>query len=219
MTLEQRYLEEAAGLKEPERFAGRRKLGWRSPSNIALVKYWGKRPVQIPENPSLSFTLSSSHTDTRLEYALQDSGRLKMDFLFEGKVNPAFEKRVRGYLESMVSYLPFLEKLELNISSSNSFPHSSGIASSASAMSAPPPTGTSSCARQPSWPVSVPAAPPGRSMVVLCSGVPRRRWKGAPRRPGSPGSAEHNLPSMTSGMPSWLPVQGRRRSAVRMATG
>jgi mevalonate pyrophosphate decarboxylase len=25
---------------------------WRSPSNIALIKYWGKKPNQIPLNPS-----------------------------------------------------------------------------------------------------------------------------------------------------------------------
>ena len=31
---------------------------WSSPSNIALVKYWGKKEHQIPENPSISFTLS-----------------------------------------------------------------------------------------------------------------------------------------------------------------
>ena len=30
---------------------------WQSPSNIALVKYWGKKENQIPANPSVSFTL------------------------------------------------------------------------------------------------------------------------------------------------------------------
>jgi len=30
---------------------------YRSPSNIALVKYWGKKENQIPANPSISFTL------------------------------------------------------------------------------------------------------------------------------------------------------------------
>ena len=30
-----------------------------APSNIALVKYWGKRDIQIPENTSISFTLNS----------------------------------------------------------------------------------------------------------------------------------------------------------------
>jgi len=31
---------------------------WRSPSNIAIVKYWGKLKNQIPMNASISFTLS-----------------------------------------------------------------------------------------------------------------------------------------------------------------
>jgi diphosphomevalonate decarboxylase len=30
---------------------------WRSPSNIAIVKYWGKHGDQLPRNPSFSFTL------------------------------------------------------------------------------------------------------------------------------------------------------------------
>ena len=34
---------------------------WRSPSNIALLKYWGKREGQLPVNPSLSFSLSKAH--------------------------------------------------------------------------------------------------------------------------------------------------------------
>ena len=29
---------------------------WSAPSNIALVKYWGKKEHQIPANPSISFT-------------------------------------------------------------------------------------------------------------------------------------------------------------------
>jgi mevalonate pyrophosphate decarboxylase len=28
------------------------KVTWSAPSNIALVKYWGKKKHQIPENPS-----------------------------------------------------------------------------------------------------------------------------------------------------------------------
>ena len=32
-------------------------VAWDSPSNIALVKYWGKKPVQLPANASISFTL------------------------------------------------------------------------------------------------------------------------------------------------------------------
>ena len=35
---------------------------WKSPSNIALIKYWGKKPGQLPANPSLSMTLSKAVT-------------------------------------------------------------------------------------------------------------------------------------------------------------
>ena len=41
-----------------------KKAGWRSPSNIALIKYWGKKEGQIPANPSFSMTLSESYTET-----------------------------------------------------------------------------------------------------------------------------------------------------------
>ena len=40
-----------------------------SPSNIALVKYWGKKDNQIPANPSVSFTLNTCKTITKLAFA------------------------------------------------------------------------------------------------------------------------------------------------------
>ena len=136
MNLTNKYKDEAAGLEQPDVFAGTRSVAWRSPSNIALVKYWGKKPGQVPENPSLSFSLDRSYTDTKIEYTVRKHKSAGLKFLFEGKENPAFEKRVKEYLQSITPYLPFLDHLDLTISSSNSFPHSSGIASSASAMSA-----------------------------------------------------------------------------------
>ena len=42
---------------------------WASPSNIALVKYWGKKENQIPANQSISFTLDSCKTITKLFYS------------------------------------------------------------------------------------------------------------------------------------------------------
>ena len=33
-------------------------ITWRSPSNIAIIKYWGKYGIQLPKNPSLSLTLA-----------------------------------------------------------------------------------------------------------------------------------------------------------------
>ena len=59
-------------------------IGWQSPSNIALVKYWGKHGVQLPRNPSISLTLNSSFTDTRLEYRPKESGDkdISLEFFF-----------------------------------------------------------------------------------------------------------------------------------------
>ena len=41
-------------------------FSWESPSNIALVKYWGKNPDQTPKNSSISFTLSNCTTKTSI---------------------------------------------------------------------------------------------------------------------------------------------------------
>ena len=45
---------------------------WSAPSNIALVKYWGKKDNQIPANPSVSFTLSNCKTITKLGFEKKD---------------------------------------------------------------------------------------------------------------------------------------------------
>ena len=111
-------------------------VAWRSPSNLAIVKYWGKYGTQFPKNASLSLTLENAVTETGIEYSVKRSEGISLDFKFEGQLKPNFESRVRKYLNSIQSYFPFLDQLHLSISSSNSFPHSSGIASSASSMSA-----------------------------------------------------------------------------------
>lgn len=112
---------------------------WRSPSNIAIIKYWGKYGVQLPRNPSLSLTLAASFTDTRLEYTFRedrDAGPIDLEFFFHQERNEAFETKIRTYLQSLLPVYPFLEQLKFSVYSGNSFPHSAGIASSASAMSA-----------------------------------------------------------------------------------
>ena len=113
-------------------------VGWRSPSNIALVKYWGKHGDQLPRNPSISFTLSNAFTETIVQYEKLDytQDKISTHFYFEGKPNEAFQLRIDSFLNKHLSSLDFLKSVQLNIESRNSFPHSSGIASSASAMSA-----------------------------------------------------------------------------------
>lgn len=109
-----------------------------SPSNIALVKYWGKRPVQLPENASISFTLDSCKTTTILKYQKFDTVSEDFDFelFFEGKPKPDFKPKINSFFERISGYLPFLKHYKFTIETSNTFPHSSGIASSASGMSA-----------------------------------------------------------------------------------
>lgn len=107
-----------------------------SPSNIAIVKYWGKHGNQLPNNPSISFTLSRCHTETSVSFEKSADAEFKMHFLFEGKETPKFQEKIEKYLIDNQQYFGFLKGLELEIESSNSFPHSSGIASSAASMSA-----------------------------------------------------------------------------------
>jgi len=107
-------------------------ITWQSPSNIALVKYWGKRGNQLPSNPSLSFTLDECHTTTQIRW---EKGSGKTELLFNGERLEKFTARASAYILSLGNMLPFLAELDLHIDSKNNFPHSAGIASSASAMS------------------------------------------------------------------------------------
>ena len=107
---------------------------WESPSNLAIVKYWGKHGQQLPRNASISMTLSEALTRTRLRWR-EGTGKLAR-FTVEGTESPAFAERVEKYLRSMRGELPWLERFDFEIETANTFPHSSGIASSASGMSA-----------------------------------------------------------------------------------
>lgn len=110
---------------------------WTAPSNIALVKYWGKKENQIPANPSLSFTLNHCKTITSLAFTKKENnGNFSFDLLFEGKPKEDFKPKIRKFLERTESYLPFLKDYHFTIDTQNTFPHSSGIASSASGMAA-----------------------------------------------------------------------------------
>jgi diphosphomevalonate decarboxylase len=111
---------------------------WRAPSNIALVKYWGKYGIQLPKNASISFTLNNAFTETSVKYVAKttDDKQLDINFFFEGQENPKFADKIQKFLESIIPHFPFLPYFSLEINSSNSFPHSTGIASSASSMAA-----------------------------------------------------------------------------------
>lgn len=113
-------------------------IRWRSPSNIALVKYWGKHGEQLPRNPSVSFTLDGAATDTTLSYTVREHVGDGVDVVLylDGEPNEGFTARTKSFLEKLLPIYPFLKQLSLKIKTTNSFPHSAGIASSASGMSA-----------------------------------------------------------------------------------
>lgn len=112
------------------------RVAWRSPSNLAIVKYWGKYDVQRPRNASISLTLNAAYTDMEIDYAPRAGDKIVADFLFEGRPMPAFAHKIEAFCNRLLDRFAWLAHVELVISSSNSFPHSSGIASSASSMSA-----------------------------------------------------------------------------------
>ena len=128
---------------------------WKTPSNIALVKYWGKKEPQIPENPSISFTLDACFTLTTLEYLKRtvversqsysqnkvistplNHQDFNFEVFFEGEKKDDFKPKIETFFKRIEQYVPFLKDYNFVIKSQNSFPHSSGIASSASGMSA-----------------------------------------------------------------------------------
>lgn len=106
---------------------------WRSPSNIAFVKYWGKKGHQIPANPSLSMTLKECVTETFVSFTPSDS--LKVELFLDGNKEEKFGAKIQKYIESLSDY-PFLKNVHYTIKTKNTFPHGTGIASSASGLSA-----------------------------------------------------------------------------------
>lgn len=110
-----------------------------APSNIALIKYMGKKDTEknIPINPSLSYTLNNLLTSVMLEL---HSG--KKDFW-----EPLHIPGAMNFVLSELAQARFLQHLALLkshfnysgafiVRSSNNFPHSSGLASSASSFAA-----------------------------------------------------------------------------------
>lgn len=105
---------------------------WRSPSNIAFVKYWGKKGHQLPANPSLSMTLKECFTETRTRFVPAEG--FSVELHLDGKREDRFSEKIKNYLEKLD--LPELKNVSVKIETRNTFPHGTGIASSASGLSA-----------------------------------------------------------------------------------
>ncbi len=134
-SFDKKYRSDALKLKNSRATSG--EVRWKCPSNIALVKYWGKRNFQLPMNPSISMTLKNCTTDIHIEYEIQHTHNKPIwDFSMNGSADDTTQRRVQNYLEHITRYLPFILNYRLMIKSTNNFPHAAGIASSASAFGA-----------------------------------------------------------------------------------
>ncbi|MDD3004716.1 diphosphomevalonate decarboxylase [Flavobacterium sp.] len=124
--------------KYTQKLVEKGKFQWSAPSNIALVKYWGKKENQIPANPSISFTLNNCKTTTTLEFEPKGftSENFSFDLFLDGIPKEDFKPKMQKFFERIAVYLPFLKDFHFTIFTQNTFPHSSGIASSASGMAA-----------------------------------------------------------------------------------
>lgn len=103
----------------------------RAHTNVALIKYWGKRndTLLLPANSSLSLTVDQFYTTTSLEW---DNSLQKDQFILNGQ--ELEDDKVSRFLTIM------REKFHINayaaISSENHVPTAAGLASSASAFAA-----------------------------------------------------------------------------------
>ena len=104
------------------------------PSNIALIKYWGKYENQIPANPSMSYTLNHCRTNTTMEFLAGEE--FAVQTFLSGNEEQKFAEKIEKYFKNIEQYLPWILKGKYIIKTENTFPHSSGIASSASGFGA-----------------------------------------------------------------------------------
>jgi diphosphomevalonate decarboxylase len=113
-------------------------ITYRCPSNIALVKYWGKKNTgtQIPANASISWSLSELYATTRMEFQTRKGDSPGVAFFLDGQPKPSFEPKIKDFLHRIQQFVPFLADTDLRIESSNNFPHGAGIASSAAGFGA-----------------------------------------------------------------------------------
>lgn len=104
-------------------------------TNIALIKYWGKRHEQLilPTNNSLSVTLDGFYTETTVKF----DDQLKEDvfFLNEEQITDVAYDRVTKYLD-LIRQFANKSNLYAQVTSINKVPTAAGFASSASGFAA-----------------------------------------------------------------------------------
>ena len=105
-----------------------------APTNLALIKYWGKENsiLRIPANSNLSICLSKTGTETEVEFLES----LKNDeVIINREISQGREKdRVERHLDRIRKIAKI--DLKAKVVSKNNFPKSAGLSSSASGFAA-----------------------------------------------------------------------------------
>jgi len=107
----------------------------KSPANIAFIKYWGKTDLKsrVPENNSISMCLSDLYSRCTVEFR-KDLKTDEIEFKNEAVVKEKEKERIVGVVER-VRRLGGV-KWKARVVTENNFPKATGIASSASGLSA-----------------------------------------------------------------------------------
>ncbi len=111
----------------------KRRASARAHPNIALVKYWGKRNLELnlPATGSISITLDTLQTETTVEFDPQ----FKLDrFELDGQPDPARLPAVSACLDRLRQLARCSHRAR--VVSHNNFPTAAGLASSASGYAA-----------------------------------------------------------------------------------
>ncbi len=105
-----------------------------APTNIAFIKYWGKKDplLRLPTNESISMNLSSLTTTTTVEFS--PKWRRDRVVFVDQKIEKRQVDRVVEHLQRIRKIAGL--KLKAQVVSSNSFPADTGLSSSASAFAA-----------------------------------------------------------------------------------
>jgi diphosphomevalonate decarboxylase len=107
---------------QPQRTEG--SVTWACPSNIELIKDWSKYGELLPNNPSLSITLTNVYTETGIDYTISDKPSVK--YILDGIYQPEMTQLITEYIKKLYPYFSYLPVLKLVIHSYNSFPQFSG---------------------------------------------------------------------------------------------
>ena len=172
----------------------------RARSNIALVKYWGKRDadLNLPAAGSLSLTLDALATETRVSFD-PDLDRDEL-VLADAPAPERARRRVARFLDLVRAQAG--ATLAARVTSENNFPTAAGLASSASAFAA---LAVAACA-------ALGLARSSRELSVLA-----RRGSGSAARSIFGGLARMRAGERPDGEDACAePIEGANQMALRM---